>query len=129
MTGEPEVLDPDRAELAHLEHVWEGGMRDAYTLYRVHADRPIALAAAMVEAAAELQGLGGPAAGALDLLLGDLCLARASRLLAATGDQRLQVGFARVIEKAAAGAVGASPCAPLRAQLLDLVSGKQTQIG
>lgn len=129
MNGEPEVLDPDRAELAHLEHVWEGGMRDAYTMYRVHADRPIALAAAMVEAAAELQGLGGPAAGALDLLLGDLCLARASRLLAATGDQRLQVGFARVIEKAAAGAVGASPCAPLRAQLLDLVSGKQAQAG
>jgi hypothetical protein len=123
VTGEPEILDGDRAELVHLEHVWDAGMREAYTAYRVHAERPIALAAAMVEAAAELQGLGGPAAGALDLLLGDLCLARASRLLAATGDQRLQVGFARVIERTAAGAAGGAPSEPLRQQLLALVSG------
>jgi hypothetical protein len=109
-------------ELTHLQHVWESGMRDAYTSYRVHADRPVALAAAMVEAAARLQGLGGTAADAVNLLLGDLCLARASRLVAGTGDQRLQVGFARVIERTAAWAAGASPAAPLREQLVALIS-------
>jgi hypothetical protein len=117
------MLDADLAELTHLEHVWDSGMRDAYTTYRVHADRPVALAAAMVEAAALLQGLGGAAAGAVDLLLGDLCLARASRLVAGTRDQRLQVGFARVIERTAACAASASPTAPLREQLVAVISG------
>jgi hypothetical protein len=124
MSSEPEVLDAGMTELTHLHHVWESGMRDAYTSYRVHADRPVALAAAMVEAAARLQGLGGTAADAVNLLLGDLCLARASRLVAGTGNQRLQVGFARVIERTAAGAAGASPAAPLRDQLVALISGK-----
>ena len=117
------MLDADMVELTHLQHVWESGMRDAYTTYRVHADRPVALAAAMVEAAAVLQGLGGAAANAVDLLLGDLCLARASRLVASTGNQRLQVDFARVVERTAAGAAGASPTAPLREQLVALLSG------
>jgi hypothetical protein len=124
MTGEPEVLDADMTELVHLEHVWESGMRDAYTSYRLHAERPVALAAAMVEAAARLQGLGGAAADAVNLLLGDLCLARASRLVAGTGDQRLQVGFARVIERTAAWAAGGSPAPPLREQLVTLISGE-----
>jgi hypothetical protein len=124
MSGEPEVLDADMTELAHLEHVWESGMRDAYTSYRVHAERPVALAAAMVEAAASLQGLGGAAADAINLLLGDLCLARASRLVAGTRDQRLQVGFARVIERTAAWAAGGSPAEPLREQLVTLISGE-----
>jgi hypothetical protein len=123
VTSKPAMLDADLAELTHLEHVWDSGMRDAYTTYRVHADRPVALAAAMVEAAALLQGLGGAAAGAVDLLLGDLCLARASRLVAGTRDQRLQVGFARVIERTAACAAGASPTAPLREQLVAVISG------
>jgi hypothetical protein len=123
VTSKPAMLDADLAELTHLEHVWDSGMRDAYTTYRVHADRPVALAAAMVEAAALLQGLGGAAAGAVDLLLGDLCLARASRLVAGTRDQRLQVGFARVIERTAACAASASPTAPLREQLVAVISG------
>jgi len=122
MSGETEIVDPGSTELTHLQHVWESGMRDAYTSYRAHADRPVALAAAMVEAAARLQGLGGTAADAVNLLLGDLCLARASRLVAGTGDQRLQVGFARVIERTAAWAAGASPAAPLREQLVALIS-------
>jgi hypothetical protein len=124
MSSEAEVLDPDMTELTHLQHVWESGMRDAYTSFRAHADRPVALAAAMVESAARLQGLGGTAADAVNLLLGDLCLARASRLVASTGNQRLQVGFARVIERTAAWAAGSSPTAPLREQLLALISGK-----
>jgi hypothetical protein len=117
------MLDADMGELTHLQHVWESGMRDAYTTYRVHADRPVALAAAMVEAATILQGLGGAAADAVDLLLGDLCLARASRLVANTGDLRLQVGFARAIERTAAWAAGASPTPPLREQLVAVISG------
>ena len=52
-----------------------------------------------------------------------LCLARASRLVADTGNQRLQVGFARVIERTAAWAAGASPTAPLREQLVALLTG------
>jgi len=123
MTGEPGTVDADLTELSHLHHVWESGMRDAYTSYRLHADRPVALAAALVEAAAGLQGLGGAASDAVNLLLGDLCLARASRLVADTGNQRLQVGFARVIERTAAWAAGASPTAPLREQLVALLTG------
>ena len=34
-----------------------------------------------------------------------------------------QVGFARVIERTAAWAAGASPAAPLREQLVALISG------
>src|SRR5262249_45032255 len=47
------------AHLSGLESVWEGGMREAYAFYRQHAASAVALAAAMVESAMELQTRGG----------------------------------------------------------------------
>jgi hypothetical protein len=113
-------LDPD---LTHLEEVWESGMRDIYEFYTTCADPMVAMAAAMVETAAELQQLGGLAADPPSLLLGDLCLARASRLLAATGDQRLQVGFARAVERVSAAAAAGAAADPVRDQLVALMNG------
>lgn len=121
MTTDIGTLDRD---LTHLEAVWETGMKDAYHFYRARAEPPVALAAALVEAAADLQGLGGPAADPGRLLLGDLCLARASRLLAGTCDHRLQVGIARAIERLSAAAAGGHPTAPLRDELVAVVRGR-----
>jgi hypothetical protein len=112
-----EQLDGLRAHLTGLESVWEGGIRGAYTFYRGRSDPEIALAAALVETAADLQALGTGAPDPPHLLLGDLCLARASRLLAAYGDQRLQIGFARAVETVAANAATGGRAAALRGLL------------
>ena len=98
-------------ELDRIESLWEDGLSDAYRSYLdavsgfESADQPrLALAAALIEVGVRLQGLGGRAAAAPTLLMGDLCLARASRLLADHASQTLQVAFARAIEKMAAKA-------------------------
>jgi hypothetical protein len=110
--------------LAGLESVWEDGLRDAYTFYRLRTGSEVALAAAMVESAAELQNLGRQAPPPPRLLLGDLCLARASRLLAATRNQRLQIAFARAVERAAAAAAGGPPAAPMRDLLVAAIASQ-----
>lgn len=104
--------------LSGLESVWDGGMRESYTFYRPRAAPAVALAAAMVESAVALQGLGGQPPDPARLLLGDLCLARASRLLADARDQRLQIGFARAVELVAAAAAGGPAADSLRALLV-----------
>ena len=109
--------------LTGLESVWEAGMRDTYAFYRPRAAPPVALAAAMVESALDLQDLGGQAPDPPRLLLGDLCLARASRLLADTRDQRLQVEFARAVEHVAAAAAGGPAAPELRALLVAAIGG------
>jgi len=54
----------------------------------------------MVESAMALQDIGGQAPRRRrQLLLADLCLARASRLLADTRDEALQVGFATAVQR------------------------------
>jgi hypothetical protein len=116
-----ELTDGLSALLSGLESVWQGGMRDAYGFYRPQAGPQVALAAALVESAVALQDLGGRPPAPPQLLLGDLCLARASRLLADTRDQGLQVGFARAVERVAAAAAGGPPSEPLRAQLLTAI--------
>ncbi|HKF78249.1 MAG TPA: hypothetical protein VKF59_19060 [Candidatus Dormibacteraeota bacterium] len=115
----PEVA----AHLGGLESIWDEGMRDAYAFYGVRAGQEVALAAAMVEAALDLQHLGATAPDPARLLLGDLCLARASRLLAATRDTHLQIGFARAVERVAAAAAGGPPARPLR-ELLTAAIGE-----
>lgn len=104
------------AHLSGLESVWEGGMREVYDYYRQLAAPSVALAAAMVESAMELQ-TGPRPPDPPRLLLGDLCLARASRLLAETRDQSLQIGFARAVEHVASAAAGGPPSDPLRTLL------------
>jgi len=112
-------------DLEAIETLWKQGLEEAYTAYRPATtgldgeDRHrVALAAALIEVALELQRLGRPAAAAPDLLRGDLCLARASRLLADTRDQRLQVSFARAIEERSAAAAAERPLGPARDRLL-----------
>jgi hypothetical protein len=117
------TVDGREADLAGLESVWERGMHDAYAYYRALATPVVALAAAMVESALELQDLGVRPPDPHRLLLGDLCLARASRLLATTRDQRLQVGFARAMEHVAAAAAG-GPSAPALRTLLVAAIGE-----
>jgi len=116
------AVDGIEADLAGLESIWDGGLGAAYAFYRRQAAPPVALAAAMVESALALQVLGGRPPDPPRLLLGDLCLARASRLLAGTRDQRLQIGFARAMEHVAAAAAGGPAAAPLRTLLVAVIA-------
>jgi hypothetical protein len=119
-----QALQIDR-ELERLEGLWEDGLAETYksyldtvTSYEV-ADQPrLALAAALIEAGLRLQGLGGRAAPAAPLLMGDLCLARASRLLADHASQTLQVAFARAIEELSAIAASQGEGRPVREMLV-----------
>ena len=111
-------------ELQAIESLWKAGLEDAYVAYQPAAaaigpdSSRVALAAALVEIALELQQLGRPAPSPPDLLRGDLCLARASRLLADTRDFRIQVSFARAIEEQAAAAAAEREAEPNRQRLL-----------
>lgn len=104
--------------LSELEVVWEGGMHDAYAFFRPHGTPEVALAAALVESAVDLHRLGCGVPEPKHLLLGDLCLARAAWLLAHARDQRLQVAFARVLERVTVAAAGGLRAEPLRQQLI-----------
>ena len=115
------AVDGIEMHLAGLESVWDGGMRDAYAYYRPRAMPAVALAAAMVESAMGLQDIGGRPPDPPRLLLGDLCLARASRLLAESRDQRLQIGFARAVEQVSSAAAGGPPSVPLRTLLAAVI--------
>ena len=119
------VLVIDR-ELERLEALWADGLSDAYRSYlgaveAFDADvQPrLALAAALIEVGLRLQGLGGPAAPPAALLMGDLCLARASRLLADAASQRVQVAFAGAIEEMASSAASGTLGPPVRELLLN----------
>jgi hypothetical protein len=113
-------------ELERLDGLWEDGLSDAYRSYLDSvsgfgaASQPkLALAAALIEVGVRLQGLGGPAAPAPTLLIGDLCLARASRLLADAAPQKVQVAFARAIEHMSVAAASGRAVAPARELLMD----------
>jgi hypothetical protein len=112
-------------ELDRLESLWEDGLSDMYRSYleavAAHeaAARPkLALAAALVEIGIRLQGLGERAAAPPTLLMGDLCLARSSRLLADAAPQSVQVAFARAIEEMSAAAASEADAPPTRQLLL-----------
>jgi hypothetical protein len=118
-------------ELDRLESLWEDGLSETYRSYMeaVAAHEPaaqpkLALAAALVEIGLRLQGLGGRAAAPPTLLMGDLCLARSSRLLADAASQAIQVAFAQAIEDmSSAAASGAAAPAP-RALLLNALKAR-----
>ena len=118
-------------ELDRLEGLWEDGLSETYRSYlaavAAHnaADQPkLALAAALVEIGIRLQGLGGRAATPPALLMGDLCLARSSRLLADAAPQGVQVAFARAIEEMSAAAASGREVAPTRELLLRALEAK-----
>jgi hypothetical protein len=112
-------------ELERLEGLWADGLSDAYRFYLgavgtfdADAQPKLALAAALIEVGLRLQGLGGTAAPAPVLLMGDLCLARASRLLADAASQHVQVAFAGAIEEMASSAASGTAGRPVRELLL-----------
>jgi hypothetical protein len=112
-------------ELERLDGLWEDGLADTYRSYLEvvsdydeDAQPKLALAAALIEAGLRLQGLGGRAAPATALLMGDLCLARASRLLADAAAQKLQVAFAHAIEELSAIAAAGGAGRPVRELLV-----------
>jgi hypothetical protein len=109
-------------ELEGIEFLWEAGLAERFELYRA-APAPsesVALAAALVETALVEQRLGAGIAPAGPLLVADLCLARASRLLAESASQALQIEFARAVEAASAAAAGGDAVA-IRPRLLAIL--------
>ena len=115
------MVDEVGANLAGLESIWDRSMSDAYSFFRHEACPEVALAATLVESAVALQDLGRTAPAPPRLLLGDLCLARASRLLADTHDTELQVAFAEAVECVAAEAAGGPPARALRELLVSAI--------
>ncbi|HSS92632.1 MAG TPA: hypothetical protein VLR46_01450 [Candidatus Dormibacteraeota bacterium] len=118
-----QILD---RELERLEGLWAEGLSETYRSYLEavgghdpEAQPKLALAAALIEVGVRLQGLGGRAAPPPTLLMGDLCLARASRLLADTATQAVQVAFARAIEGLSAAAASEHPGRPVRELLVN----------
>jgi hypothetical protein len=112
-------------ELERLEGLWADGLSDAYrsyldtvAIFDAESQPKLALAAALIEVGIRLQGLGGRAAPATTLLMGDLCLARASRLLADAAPQKVQVAFARAIEQMSSAAASGRATTPARDLLL-----------
>ena len=111
-------------ELDRLEGLWSDGLSETYRSYLDAVDHfdpelraKLALAAALIESGIRLQGVGGRAAPPTTLLMGDLCLARGSRLLADNAPLPVQVAFARAIEATSAAAAAAQAPPALR-QLL-----------
>lgn len=108
-------------ELGRLEELWSDGLADSYRAYlddvtQFDADTQprLALAAALIEAGIRLQGLGGRAAPPTTLLMGDLCLARGSRLLADWAPLEVQVAFAKAIERVSSAAASEKPAPDAR---------------
>ena len=119
-------------ELERLEGLWADGLSDAYAFYldavRGHkqaAQPKLALAAALVEAGIALQGLGDQAAPPPRLLMGDLCLARSSRLLADAAPQRVQVAFATAIETMSLAAAAGKAAPTIRALLVRALEARR----
>lgn len=124
-----QVLEPD---LDRLEGLWPDGLADAYSEYlkTVHGFEPgrqpkLALAAALIEVGVRLQGLGTTAAPATTLLIGDLCLARGSRLLADHAPRAVQVAFARAVESLASSAASDQPAPASTRRLLVAALGAE----
>lgn len=116
------VLD---RELTRLEGLWADGLAETYRSYvdtvAMHdADlQPrLALAAALVEVGLRLQGLGGPAAPPAALLMGDLCLARSSRILTDFAAKPVQIAFARAVEELSGAAASRAAAPPVRELLV-----------
>src|SRR6266567_4401319 len=78
----------------------------------------LALAAALVEVGVRLQGLGGPAAPPAALLMGDLCLARSSRILTDFANKPVQIAFARAVEELSGAAASCVESRPVRELLV-----------
>jgi hypothetical protein len=122
------VLERD---LGRLEGLWEDGLSDSYRSYldAVEGHDPdlrehLALAAALVEVGIRLQGLGGRAAAPAALLMGDLCLARSSRILTDAATQPVQIAFARAVEALSGAAASNRDTPPIRELLVHALDAR-----
>ena len=111
-------------ELDRLRDLWSDGLSDTYRVYldsvrhfEPGVQEKLALAAALIEVGTRLQGLGSRAAPPTTLLMGDLCLARGSRLLADHAPLAVQVAFARAIETVSSAAASQQDAPPTRTLL------------
>jgi hypothetical protein len=116
-----QTLDRD---LDRLRELWSDGLSDTYRVYldsvrhfEPGVQEKLALAAALIEVGTRLQGLGSRAAPPTTLLMGDLCLARGSRLLADHAPLAVQVAFARAIETVSSAAASQQAAPPTRGLL------------
>ena len=112
-------------ELGRLEGLWAQGLAELYRTYLDEVDghepevQPkLALAAALVEVGVRLQGLGGTAAPPAALLMGDLCLARSSRILTDSASQPIQIAFARAVEELSGAAASDTEMPAVRGLLI-----------
>ncbi len=119
-------------ELNRLEGLWSEGLADSYQAYLSDVPRfepdvqpRLALAAALIESGLRLQGLGGRAAAPTTLLMGDLCLARGSRLLADAAPLEVQVAFARAIETLSSAAASDRPAPDARRLIRDALGARR----
>lgn len=122
------VLD---RELSRLEGLWADGLSETYRSYldavAIHETdlQPrLALAAALVEVGLRLQGLGGPAAPPAALLMGDLCLARSSRILTDYAAKPVQIAFARAVEELSGAAASRAAARPVRELLVHALAAE-----
>ena len=120
-------------ELGRLESLWGDGLSESYHSYLDAADseghdhdrrHQLALAAALVEVGLRLQGLGDRAAPPVQLLLGDLCLARSSRILTDAASRAVQVAFARAVEELSGAAAQENGMPAVRPLLLQALQAK-----
>jgi hypothetical protein len=123
------VLD---ARLDRLDGVWNAAMEARYATYADAAAglpqaqrESVAMAATLVETAVALHELGSGVAMPGDLLLGDLCLARASRLLAESAGQELQLAFADVVAEAAAAAAAGEHLPAIGERLVSILEARR----
>ena len=109
-------------ELEGIEFLWDAGLSERFEVYRAAgpAPEPVVFAAALVETALVEQRLGSGVADPAPLLVADLCLARASRLLAEAASQAVQIEFARAVE-AASAAAAEGDLLPIRPRLLEIL--------
>ena len=109
-------------ELEGIEFLWDAGLSERFEAYRTagSAPEPVIFAAALVETALVEQRLGAGVAAPAPLLVADLCLARASRLLAESASQAVQIEFARAVEAASTAASEGNPL-PIRPRLLEIL--------
>ncbi|MGH7903036.1 MAG: hypothetical protein ACREPA_02770 [Candidatus Dormibacteraceae bacterium] len=115
------------AGLENLETLWDGELDSTFAAYAeatTVSREPVALAAALVETAIRIQRLGSGMVASAPLLLGDLCLARASRLLADVGESALQIAFARIVQDLASAAAEGRPMPHVRPRLMEAVAGR-----
>ena len=122
MTGAPAVID---RELGRLEGLWSDGLSDSYRSYldavQDHAadkQQQLALAAALVEVGLKLQGLGDRAAPPVELLMGDLCLARSSRILTDAATRAVQIAFSKAVEELSGAAAADMEAPPVRTLII-----------